>query len=186
VIYIVNYTITKFFKGNRECDCHCNGILRLVYYCCGWFSIPCAWAQQDWKKLPATNLTLVQKRVLFSGSKICNPLPSNIKMLYKDIKHFKSALRSYLTEYAFYTIDKYNQVTSQWLWFLYILYCSFFFIYFYPLHMYFWLVLRCPFTVSFTLYMFYCFLLFIMIVYVHISPILWQVLYLIGYIPCMN
>jgi hypothetical protein len=31
--------------------------------------------------LAATNLTLVQKGVLFSGSKIYNQLPSNIKML---------------------------------------------------------------------------------------------------------
>jgi hypothetical protein len=50
-------------------------------------------------------LALVQKRVLFSGSKIYNQLPSNIEMLYKGIKHFKSALRSYLTEQAFYTLD---------------------------------------------------------------------------------
>jgi hypothetical protein len=63
---------------------------------------------------------------------------------------------------------------------------SFFFIYFYLLHRYIWLVLRCSFTVSFTLYMFYCFLLFIMFVCVHIAPILWQVLYLKGYIPCMD
>jgi hypothetical protein len=54
---------------------------------------------------------------------------------------------------------------------IYILYCPFFFIYFYLLHKYIWLVLR-SFTVSSTLYMFYCFSLFIMIVYVHIAPIL--------------
>jgi hypothetical protein len=63
--------------------------------------------------LPATNLTLVQKGVLFSGSKIYNQLPSNIKMLYKDNKHFKSALRSYLTEHPFYTTDEYYLVISQ-------------------------------------------------------------------------
>jgi hypothetical protein len=58
------------------------------------------------------------------------------------------------------------QVTSQRLWFLYILYYSFFFIYFYL-----WPVLQCPFTVSFALYMFYCFLLLIIIVYVHIAHV---------------
>jgi hypothetical protein len=49
----------------------------------------------------STNLTLVQKGVLFSGSKIYNHLPLHIKMQSKDIKHFKSSLWSYLTEHAF-------------------------------------------------------------------------------------
>jgi hypothetical protein len=54
--------------------------------------------------LPSTNLTLVQKGVLFSGSTIYNHLPLNIKMLSKDMKHFKSSLRTYLTEHIFYSI----------------------------------------------------------------------------------
>jgi len=62
--------------------------------------------------LPSTNLTLVQKGVLFSGSKIYNHLPLNIKMLSKDAKRFKSALRTYLTEHAFYSLDEYYQLTS--------------------------------------------------------------------------
>jgi hypothetical protein len=44
--------------------------------------------------LPSTNLTLLQKGVFSSGSKIYNQLPLRIKMLYKDIKHFKSSLRT--------------------------------------------------------------------------------------------
>jgi hypothetical protein len=52
--------------------------------------------------LPFANLTLVQKGVFFLGSKICNQLPSRIKMLYKD-----------LIEHAFYSIDEYYQFTSQ-------------------------------------------------------------------------
>jgi hypothetical protein len=51
--------------------------------------------------LPSTNLTLVRKEIFFSGSKIYNQLPLRIKMLYKDIKHLKSSLRTYLTEHAF-------------------------------------------------------------------------------------
>jgi hypothetical protein len=35
--------------------------------------------------LPSTNLSIVQKGVLFSGSKIYNNLPLNIKLLSKDI-----------------------------------------------------------------------------------------------------
>jgi len=44
--------------------------------------------------LPSTNLTLVQKGVLYSGSKIYNHLPSNIKVLSNDTKLFKSRLKS--------------------------------------------------------------------------------------------
>jgi hypothetical protein len=62
--------------------------------------------------LLSTNLTLVQKGVLFSGCKIYNHLPLNIKMLSKDAKCFKSALRTYLTEHAFYSLDAYYQITS--------------------------------------------------------------------------
>jgi len=49
--------------------------------------------------LPSTNLTLVQKGVLCSGSKIYNHLPSNIKVLSNDTKLFKSTLKSYLIEH---------------------------------------------------------------------------------------
>jgi len=62
--------------------------------------------------LPSTNLTLVQKGVLFSGSKIYNRLTLNIKMLSKDANRFKSTLRTYLTEHAFYSLDEYYQLTS--------------------------------------------------------------------------
>jgi hypothetical protein len=62
--------------------------------------------------LPSTNLSLVQKGVLFSGSKIYNHLPLNNKMLSKDAKHFKSTLRTYLTEHAFYSLDEYYQLSS--------------------------------------------------------------------------
>jgi hypothetical protein len=51
--------------------------------------------------LPSTNLSIVQKGVLFSGSKIYNQLPLNIKLLSKDIKVFKSSLRSFLIENIF-------------------------------------------------------------------------------------
>jgi hypothetical protein len=57
--------------------------------------------------LPSTNLSIVQKGVLSPGSEIYNHLPLNIKLLSKHIKQFKSLLRSYLTELAFYSIDEY-------------------------------------------------------------------------------
>jgi hypothetical protein len=42
---------------------------------------------------PATNLSLVQKGVLYSGTKIFNHLPAHIKSLSKDIKQFKYKLK---------------------------------------------------------------------------------------------
>jgi hypothetical protein len=62
--------------------------------------------------LPSTSLSLVQKGVLFSGSKIYNHLPLNIKMLSKDTKRFKSTIRTYLTEHDFYTLEEYYQLSS--------------------------------------------------------------------------
>jgi hypothetical protein len=63
--------------------------------------------------LPSTNQSIVQKGVPFSGSKIYNHLPLNIKRLSKDIKVFKSSLRSFLIESVFYSIDEYYNFTSQ-------------------------------------------------------------------------
>jgi len=54
----------------------------------------------------------VQKGVPFSGSKIYNHLPLNIKMLSKVAKLFNSTLRTYLTEHAFYSLEGYYQLTS--------------------------------------------------------------------------
>jgi hypothetical protein len=51
--------------------------------------------------LPSTTLSIVQKGVLFSGSKIYNHLALNIKLLSKDIKVFKSSLWSFLIENVF-------------------------------------------------------------------------------------
>jgi hypothetical protein len=64
--------------------------------------------------LPSTNLTLVQKGVLYSGSKMYNHLTSDIKVLSKDVKRFKSTLKSYLIEHMFYSLDKFYQSASQW------------------------------------------------------------------------
>jgi hypothetical protein len=63
--------------------------------------------------LPSINLSIVQKGVLFSGSKIYNHLPMNIKLLSGDIKHFKSLLRSYFIEHTIFIIDEFYKITSQ-------------------------------------------------------------------------
>jgi len=61
--------------------------------------------------LPSTNSTLVQKGVLYSGSKIYNYLPSNIKVLSNDTKFFKTTLKSYLTDHTFYSLDEFLSVS---------------------------------------------------------------------------
>jgi len=62
--------------------------------------------------LPSTNLTLVQKGVLYSGSRICNHLSLSTKILLNDAKFFKSTLRSCRVEHMFYSLDEYYQLTS--------------------------------------------------------------------------
>jgi hypothetical protein len=59
--------------------------------------------------LPSTNLTLVQRGGLYSGSKIYNRLPLSIKAHSNDAKRFKTTFKSYLIEHAFYSLDKYYQ-----------------------------------------------------------------------------
>jgi len=60
---------------------------------------------QSQPTLPYTNLTLVQKGVLYSDSKIYNQLPSNIKALLNNAKRFKHTLKKYLIEHSFYSLD---------------------------------------------------------------------------------
>ena len=67
--------------------------------------------------LPSTNLTIVQKGVLYSGSKIYNHLQSNIKVLSNDAKCFKSTLKSYLIEHIFYSRNEFYQSAFQRSWF---------------------------------------------------------------------
>jgi hypothetical protein len=63
--------------------------------------------------LPSTNLALVQKGVLYCGSKVYNRLLSNIEALSNDSKPFKSTLKSYLIEQTLYSLDEYYQSTFQ-------------------------------------------------------------------------
>jgi hypothetical protein len=56
-------------------------------------------------------LLKMQKGVLYSGSKIYNHLPLNIKILSNAAKRFKSTLKSYLIEHTFYSLDEYYQPT---------------------------------------------------------------------------
>jgi hypothetical protein len=57
--------------------------------------------------LPTAHLTKVQKGVYPSGIKVFNCLPTGIKSLSGDIRKFKSALKRFLLEGSFYTIQEY-------------------------------------------------------------------------------
>jgi hypothetical protein len=52
---------------------------------------------------PPVHLSLYQRGSYCMGIKIFNSLPLRLKQLYKDVKHFKSALKEFLC-YSFYTL----------------------------------------------------------------------------------
>ena len=60
-----------------------------------------------------TNLTLVQRGVLYSGTEIYNHLPTHIKSLSKDPKQFKLELKSFLLEQSLYSLEEFYQITSK-------------------------------------------------------------------------
>jgi hypothetical protein len=55
----------------------------------------------------SSKLTLFQKGIQYSGSKIFNRLPSSIKDLSNDVKSFKVALKNFLLTHIFYTVDEF-------------------------------------------------------------------------------
>jgi hypothetical protein len=59
--------------------------------------------------LPLTGLTLVQKGVAYSGCKIYNRLPLQIKSILNNVALFKSTLKKFLLHYVFYSVDEYYQ-----------------------------------------------------------------------------
>jgi len=57
--------------------------------------------------VPSITLTKYQKGVYYSGVRIFNHLPQNIKRLSSNVKSFKSALKRFLLMGSFYTLDEY-------------------------------------------------------------------------------
>jgi len=53
------------------------------------------------------HLTKVQKGVYYSGIDFFNCLPAKIKGLSSDVKKFKTALKGFLLEGSFYTLQEY-------------------------------------------------------------------------------
>jgi hypothetical protein len=63
--------------------------------------------------LPTSTLTLYQKGVRYTGIKLFNNLPWNIKEIVGSSKQFKIALRRYLVTHCFYDLVEYYQV-NEW------------------------------------------------------------------------
>jgi len=57
--------------------------------------------------LPQANLTIYQKGTYYSGIKIFNNLPLQIKKVADNQKKFKIALNNFLHTYSFYSIEEY-------------------------------------------------------------------------------
>ena len=63
--------------------------------------------------LPSVNLTMVQRGVLYSGCKIFNNLPLQIRSHFEDLRFFKKKLKSFLIDQSLYSIVEYYQLTSE-------------------------------------------------------------------------
>jgi len=63
--------------------------------------------------LPRVNLSMTQKGVLYSGSRLFNILPIQIKCLSDDFKLFRRELRSFLLEPTLYSLNEFYQATSN-------------------------------------------------------------------------
>ena len=61
---------------------------------------------------PPVKLTKVQKGVYYSGIKVFNCLPNNIKSLSNDVRKFKLALKAFLLDGSFYTIQEFSDWSS--------------------------------------------------------------------------
>jgi hypothetical protein len=61
--------------------------------------------------LPSISLTMVQKGVLYSGSRFFNYLPQQIKNLSGDLKSFKRKLKNFLIDQGFYNLDEFYHLT---------------------------------------------------------------------------
>jgi hypothetical protein len=62
--------------------------------------------------LPTSTLTLYQKGVYFTGVKLFNKLPHEIKETAVSPKQFKVSLRRYLVTHCFYDLEEYYSVNE--------------------------------------------------------------------------
>jgi len=60
-------------------------------------------------RFSSRGLTLFQKGVTYSGCKIYNHLPPQIKKNSTNVALFKTTLKKFLLQYVFYSVDEYYQ-----------------------------------------------------------------------------
>jgi hypothetical protein len=58
-------------------------------------------------QLPIANLSIFQKGVYFSGVKIFNNLPTDLKQTFCDVNKFKRAIKRFLLDNSFYSLEEY-------------------------------------------------------------------------------
>jgi hypothetical protein len=63
--------------------------------------------------LPSTSLTLIQKGVLYSGSRLFNCLPLYIKNHSGDLRSFKRKLKHFLNEHSIYSPEEFYNISSH-------------------------------------------------------------------------
>jgi len=56
---------------------------------------------------PLSHLTKYQKGVQFAGIRIFNYLPTSIKSIVNETKEFKKALKRFLLDNSFYSMDEF-------------------------------------------------------------------------------
>ena len=64
-------------------------------------------------QVPSVNLSKVQKGVYYSGVKLFNSLPRNIKTLTHNTNQFKKELNKFLIENPFYSITEYTDRSDR-------------------------------------------------------------------------
>jgi hypothetical protein len=57
--------------------------------------------------LPIANRSVFQKGVYFSGVKIFNNLPTDLKQTLYDVNKFKRAIKRFLLDNSFYSLEEY-------------------------------------------------------------------------------
>jgi hypothetical protein len=62
---------------------------------------------------PPVHLSLYQRGSYCMDIKIFNSLLLKLKQLYKDLKHFKSALKEFLCCHSFYTLTEYFEYSKR-------------------------------------------------------------------------
>jgi hypothetical protein len=62
--------------------------------------------------LPSTNLTVVQRGVLYSGCRVFNNLPVQIKSHFENLRHFRKVHKDYLIILSLYSLEEYYQLTA--------------------------------------------------------------------------